>query len=441
MNPLLFGVLMFGMLFLAIFLGHPLAFSLGGLAVIFGYIGLGPKVFILFSSRIFDIINNYNLVAVPLFVLMAQFLTQSGIADELFYSMRYLFGRLRGGLGVSVILVSTIFAACTGVIGASVTTMGILAIPMLLKYGYKKEISTGLVCAGGTLGVIIAPSIMLVVMASEASLSVGKLFLSSLIPGFMLSGLYILYTLVVCWLKPDVGPALSLEEIKELQKISTLEKLISIAKNLVAPAILIVGVLGSIFMGIATPTEASGVGAFLAFLMVLAYRKFTWEGLISAFKETGLISSMVFIILFGATCFTGVFLSVGSGEAIKEALIASGIGKWGIFLIMNLIIIILGMFIDWMGIVMIALPTFLPIAQAFGFDRLWFVTMIALNLQASFLTPPFGYALFYVKGVLPSGVSTSQVWRGVMPFIGIIVLTLILCALFPEFILWLPSEL
>jgi len=426
MNPLLFGILMFLMLFIAIFLGHPLAFSLGGLAVIFGYIGLGPKVFILFSSRIFDILNNYNLAAVSLFVLMAQFLTQSGIADELFLSMRYIFGRLRGGLGVSVIVVSTIFAACTGVIGASVTTMGVLALPILLKYGYEKEISSGLVCAGGSLGIIIAPSIMLVVMASEAGISVGKLFLSALMPGLLLSGLYIIYTLVRCWLNPEVGPALSSDEIKE---ISVRERIVLIVKNLVPPTILIVGVLGSIFMGIATPTEASGVGAFLAFIMVLAYRRFSWEGLLSAFKETGLISAMVFIILFGATCFTGVFLSVGSGEAIKEALIASGIGKWGVFIIMNLIIIVLGMFIDWMGIVMIALPTFLPIAQAFGFDKLWFVTMIALNLQASFLTPPFGYALFYIKGVLPSGISTAQVWRGVLPFVFIIFVALILCSI------------
>jgi len=335
-----------------------------------------------------------------LFVLMAQFLTQSGIADELFLSMRYVFGRMRGGLGVSVIVVSTIFAACTGVIGASVTTMGVLALPLLLKYGYEKELSSGLVCAGGSLGIIIAPSIMLVVMASEAGVSVGKLFLSALGPGLLLAGLYTLYTIVYCYLKPSAGPALSKEEIT----ISFSEKFILIVKNLVPPALLIVGVLGSIFLGIA-----------------------------------GLISAMCFIILFGATCFTGVFLQAGCGGAIEEALLSSGIGKWGIFIIINIIVIILGMFIDWMGIVMIVLPTFMPIALSLGFDRLWFVTMVALNLQASFLTPPFGYALFYIKGILPAGITTEQVWRGVIPFILIIVLALILCTVFPQLILWLPN--
>lgn len=439
MNPLLFGILMFIMLFISIFLGHPLAFSLGGLAVIFGFIGIGPKAFLLFGNRIFDIINNYNLVAVPLFVLMANFLTQSGIGDGLFYSLRYVFGKLRGGLGIAVIVVSTIFAACTGVIGASVTTMGVLALPLLLKYGYRKDFSAGLICAGGTLGIIIAPSIMLVVMASEAGLSVGKLFLSSLFPGLLLSGLYIIYTIILCWLKPDVGPAISLEEIREIQKTPLGRRVFLILFNLIPPLILILGVLGSIFFGIATPTEASGVGAFLAFLMVLAYRRFSWKGLVDAVKDAGLISSMVFIILIGATCFTGVFIASGSANAVKELLLASGLGKWTIFFIMHLIIFVLGMFIDWMGIVMIALPMFLPVALDLGFDKLWFVTMIALNLQACFLTPPFGYALFYVKGVLPEGINTSDVWRGVWPFVGIIIFSLIMCTIFPELILWLPS--
>lgn len=438
MSPLVLAILMFVCLFIALLLGHPLAFALGGLAVIFGLIGWGPGCFLMFGNRIYDVMNNYTLVAVPLFVLMAQFLTKSGVADGLFSSMRYLLGPLRGGVAMAVIAVSTVFAACTGIIGASVVTMGVVALPLLFKYGYQKELSLGAVCAGGTLGIIIAPSIMLVIMGAQAGLSVGKLFMSALFPGLILAALYLIYIAIICWRHPELGPAMSPEERKA---VPVSKRLSTSLVNLVPPGILIVAVLGSIFLGVATPTEASGVGAFIAFLLVLAYRRFSWEGLKDSLVETGKISSMVFIILFGATCFTGVFLGVGGGKAVEQVLIGSGLGRWWIFAIMMLIVFVLGMFIDWIGIVMVTFPIFLPIAESLGFDMLWFVTLIAVNLQASFLTPPFGYALFYIKGVVPQGVVMEDIYRGIVPFVILMLIGLAVCALVPPVILWLPAHM
>ena len=438
MSPEAITVLMFLGLIVGLFLGHPLAFVLGGLAVIFGLIGWGPSVFYMFMNRIYGIMDNYVLIAVPLFIFMAQLLDRSGVAEELFDSLRYLLGSIRGGIALTVVIVSTIFAACTGIIGASVVAMGLLALPIMLKYGYNKQLATGCIAAGGTLGILIPPSIMLVVMGSEATLSVGKLFAAAVIPGLILSTLYMLYVGIVCWLRPDWGPALSREE---LARYTTREILLRCLKSLVPPMLLILGVLGSIFSGIATPTEASGVGAFLAFLMVLAYRRFTWRGLYEAVLATAKITSMVIILLCGATCFTGVFLGIGGGDVVTSFLLGMGLGKWGTYAVMMLIVLILGMFIDWIGIVLICFPLFLPIAKEFGFNKLWFVMMIAVNLQASFLTPPFGYALFYLKGVAPPEVTIEDIYKGIIPFVVLMIIGLVICTLFPQTVLWLPSTI
>ena len=438
MSPEAITILMFLGLIVGLFLGHPLAFVLGGLAVIFGLIGWGPSVFYMFMNRIYGIMDNYVLIAVPLFIFMAQLLDRSGVAEELFDSLRYLLGSVRGGIALTVVIVSTIFAACTGIIGASVVAMGLLALPIMLKYGYNKQLATGCIAAGGTLGILIPPSIMLVVMGSEATLSVGKLFAAAVIPGLILSTLYMLYVGIVCWLRPDWGPALSREE---LARYTTREILLRCLKSLVPPMLLILGVLGSIFTGIATPTEASGVGAFLAFLMVLAYRRFTWRGLYEAVLATAKITSMVIILLCGATCFTGVFLGIGGGDVVTSFLLGMGLGKWGTYAVMMLIVLILGMFIDWIGIVLICFPLFLPIAKEFGFNKLWFVMMIAVNLQASFLTPPFGYALFYLKGVAPPEVTIEDIYKGIIPFVVLMIIGLVICTLFPQTVLWLPSTI
>jgi tripartite ATP-independent transporter DctM subunit len=436
MSPETITVGMFGGLLVGLFLGHPLAFVLGGLAVLFGLVGWGPSAFYMFINRTYGVMDNYILVAIPLFIFMAQLLDQSGVAEDLFDTMRYLFGPIRGGVAIAVIVVSTLFAACTGIIGASVVTMGLLAMPVMLKYGYDKRLAAGTICAGGTLGILIPPSIMLVVMADQSALSVGKLFAGAIIPGLILSTLYILYILFRCWIHPDVGPALSKEEREAMPRRRLA---FMVVKSLIPPMILILGVLGAIFAGIATPTEAAGVGAFLAFLMTLAYRRFTWKGLYTAMVNTAKTTSMVIIILVGASCFAGIFMGSGGGMVVKEFIMGIGLGKWGTFIVMMIILFILGMFIDWIGIVMITFPLFLPIAQELGLDKVWFVVTIAVMLQDSFLTPPFGYALFYLKGVAPPEVTTADIYWGTFPFWRLMELGLIIVVLFPQTILWLAN--
>jgi len=438
MSPELVTIGMFAGLLIGLFLGHPLAFVLGGLAVIFGYLGWGPTSFYMFLNRTWGTMDNYILVCIPLFILMAQLLDQSGVAEDLFDTMRYLFGPIPGGVAVAVVVVSTLFGACTGIIGASVVTMGLLSMPVMLKYNYNKQLASGAVCAGGTLGILIPPSIMLVVMADQAATSVGKLFAGAIIPGLILSGLYIVYILIRCGFKPKDGPALTREE---RQAVSKLQLTKMVMKSMVPPMILILGVLGSIFAGIATPTEAAGVGATLAFMMTLAYGKFTFEGLKTAVINTAKTTSMVIIILVGASCFAGVFLGSGGGKVVQNLILGIGFGKWGTFIVMMIILFILGMFIDWIGIIMITFPVFLPIAQQLGFDKVWFVVTMAVMLQDSFLTPPFGYALFYLKGVAPPEVTTSDIYWGAFPFWRLMEMGLIIVVIWPSTITWLANIL
>ena len=438
MSPEFITIGMFFGLMIGLFMGHPLAFVLGGLAVIFGFFGWGPSSFYMFLNQTWGIMDNYILVCIPLFIFMAQLLDQSGVAEELFDTMRYLFGPIRGGMAVAVVVVATLFGACTGIIGASVVTMGLLSMPVMLKYNYNKRLASGAVCAGGTLGILIPPSIMLVVMADQAATSVGKLFAGAVIPGLILSGLYITYILIRCWLKPADGPAISKEE---RQSISNFQLTKMVLKSMVPPVILVVGVLGSIFAGIATPTEAAGVGAVIAFIMTLAYGKFTWSGLKTAVVNTAKTTSMVIIILVGAACFSSIFMGSGGGEVVRDFIVGIGFGKWGTFIIMMVILFFLGMFIDWIGIIMITFPIFLPIANELGFDKTWFVVTMAVMLQDSFLTPPFGYALFYLKGVAPPEVKTSDIYWGAFPFWRLMELGLLIVVVWPSTITWLADVL
>nr|WP_319394822.1 TRAP transporter large permease subunit [uncultured Desulfobacter sp.] len=435
---MILALLMFVCLLIGLGLGHPLAFTLGGLAVIFGYFGWGPECFGMFIDRIYmSTMNSYILVAVPLFVLMANFLDRSGVMEGLFVSVRYLLGPVRGGIGMTVILVATIFAACTGIVGASVVTIALLATPPLLEYGYKKELIAGSICAGGTLGILIPPSIMLVLMGSYAGVPVGQLFMGALIPGAILSGLYIIYIAVICFIKPEWGPALTPEE---RVGVSTKKVIIDCLKNLFPPALLIASVLGAIFAGVATPTEAAGMGAFVALLMMIAYGRFSFKIIKDSVIATSTVTSMVLFIVVGATCFTGVFIGLGGDELVEVAILGVG-SKWGSFALMMLIVLFLGMFIDWIGITMICLPLFVPIARDLGFNELWFVMMIAMNLQMSFLTPPLGYAFFYFKGAggATSEIEMIEIYRGMIPFILIMLSALALCILFPQTVLYLPT--
>ena len=430
--PGLMALLMFVGLFLGLFLGHPLAFVLGGLAVIFGLISWGPACFPLFVNRILGLTDNFILVAVPMFILMANLLMYSGVADDLFDALRYVLGRLRGGVALAVVVVCTVFAACTGVIGASVVSMGLLAMPMMLRYGYDKKLTAGVIMAAGTLGILIPPSIMLIVMGDITGLSVGKLYIGSVVPGLVLSVLFMTYIGVRCGLRPELGPPLSLEEsravpIKKRLKMATI--------SLVPPVILILGVLGAIFSGFATATEAAGFGAFLALLMTIGYRRFNWKMVKETTISTAKTVSMVMVILVGATCFTGVFMGIGGGKALTAFILGLGLGKWGTFFLMNLIVLILGSLIDWIGIVYICFPIFLPIAEQLGFDLIWFTVMMAVNLQTSFLTPPFGYALFYLKGIASDKLTSLDIYQSIVPFLILQLIGLLICGLFPDLVL------
>lgn len=436
MSGELLTVLMFAGLLIGLFMGHPLAFVLGGLSVIFAFLGPGPQVFGIIVNRIYSQMDNYILIAVPMFILMARLLSDSGVTENMFHALRLMLGRVRGGLLLATIAISVVLAATTGIIGASMTVMGVLALPSMLKYGYQKELSTGAIAAGGSLGILIPPSIMLVILGSYAQISVGQLFAAAVVPGLLLAALYAVYSAVVTFVRPDLGPPVSEAELGETSRG---EIAVMLVKMAVPPILLIVGVLGSIFAGWATTTEAASIGAFLTFLMVIAYGRFSWPMLQEAVSATARTTSMVLFVVVGATAFTGVFVAIGGTRIVSSFLDGMGLGPWGLFVVMMLIVFILGMFLDWLGIVLICLPIFLPIATQAGFDPLWFVMMIAIVLQTSFLTPPFGYALFYLEGVAPPGVTMGHIYRGVVPFILLIIVGATLCAVFPQIVTWLPT--
>lgn len=440
MNTEQFSALLIGILFLLMIIGlvagQELAFVLGGAGVVIGVVAWGDAGLSIGMTKIFDQMQSYAMVAIPMFVLMANFLTHSKVADGLFLSIRYLLGPLKGGLGLAVIVVSTIFAATTGIVGASVVTMGMLSMPILLRCGYNHSLAAGMVCAGGSLGILIPPSIMLVTMGSYAEVSVGKLFFAALVPGLLLSLLYAIYIMVICRIHPDYGPAMSPEELAEMPLKDRIKGSLI---NLIPPLLLILGVLGSIFSGIATPTEAAGVGALVSLLLAIFYKQFSWKMLYDSVVDTAKTSAMVFIILFGAAAFTGIFMSLDGDKIITNMVMSMGVGKIGAIAIMMFIVFIMGMFIDWTGIVMIVLPIFLPIMDQFGVDRLWLVGITAVILQTCFMTPPFGFALFYIKGIVPESVTIQEIYRGVIPFIIIIVIVTILCIAFPQLVVGLPA--
>ena len=436
MSPEFLAIAMFVVLVIFLFMGHPLAFVLGGVGVLFGLYTEGWNFFGMLMTRIYGTMDNFVLVAITLFILMGNFLTLSGVADELFKALRVLFGPVRGGVGLAVIAVCIVFAACTGIIGASVVTMGLLAGPFLLRYGYSKELTMGMVAAGGSLGILIPPSIMLVMMAEQTAQSAGKLLIAGIFPGVLLGVLYMIYIGVVCWLKPEMGPAIPKEE---LAQIPVSKRITDTFKFALPPLALIFAVLGALFFGIATPTEAAGVGSLAAFLMIIAYRRFDWRNFKDTIFSTGKTVTMVITILIGATTFTAVFITQGGGKAMVDGIMGLGLSPMGTYWMMMVIYIILGCFIDWIGIIMITFPIFLPIAKALGFDTLWFTAMLAINLQMSFLTPPFGYALFYLSGMGLEGVKIEHIYRGVVPFLILQFIGIAICTYWPGIVVWLPN--
>ncbi len=439
MSVTLIAILMLLAVIIFFFLGHPLAFVLGGVGTIFGFFVIGPTFFNTFMDRIFvGIMGNFTLVAITLFIFMGNLLTISGIADRLFESLRYFLGPIRGGLGMAVLAVCIMLAACIGIVGASVVTVGLLTGPMLLRYGYQKELTMGMIAAGGTLGLMIPPSIMLVVMGDQAGLPVSNVLAAAIVPGFTLAILYMGYVRIRCGLHPELGPPIPAEEIA-LMPFS--ERLTDFIIYSLLPLALIVGVMGAIFFGFASPTQAAGIGASLAFVLVLLYRRFTWEEFLACLYQTAKASTMVLIIMVGASCFTGIFLGMGGGTAVVESLTSLGLGKWGLYFVMMILLVILGCFIDWVGLIFLTFPIFLPIARLMGFDMVWFVIMIAMYLQISFLAPPFGYALFYLAGMKIEGINWGHIYRGVLPFLILQLIGLMIFTSFPDLVLFVPMVL
>lgn len=435
-SPSLVTILMLGILAVGIFSGFPLAFMLSGVGFIFGIIFMGDRIYGMAIAATYKTMTNYILLAAPLFVFMGTMLGQSGVTEKLFGTMHLIMGGLRGGLALATIFVATIFAACTGIIGASVVTMGIVALPPMLKRGYDKSLACGSVCAGGTLGILIPPSIMIVIYGPMAAISVGKMFAGAFVPGFILSALYMSYIAIRCWFKPELGPALPMEERRA---VPTSKKITAMLVQMVPPVLLILGVLGTIFAGIATPTEAAGAGAFIATILAIAYRRFNWQVLKNTAYDTMRVTGFIFLLAIGATIFTGVFAYLGGGKFATAVLAAVPGGKWGSFAVMMFIIFILGMLIEWIGSIFIVVPLFTPVAAALGFNALWFAICVCVMYQTGFLSPPNAHAIFYLKGVAPPEVRVEDIINGVWPFIGLILIGLFVVVMFPDLILWLPS--
>ncbi|UCE88707.1 MAG: TRAP transporter large permease subunit [Pseudomonadota bacterium] len=439
-------VLMFGSLAVLLLAGLPLAFVTGGLACVFLFLFGDAQMLNIIPSRIFPLMTDYQLSAIPLFIFMASMLERAGIIEELFDVIYKILGGLRGGLATSTIIASTILAAMAGVIGATEVTMGIIALPAMLKRHYDARLACGSILAGGTLGILIPPSILAILFAVIAQQSVGELFVGAVIPGLMLSGIYIIYVTLRSYITPTMGPALPPEE-----RVDVRAK-IKLLKGMIAPILLIFLVLGVIFSGIATPVEAAGIGTVGSIVVAALHRRLSWPAVHQAATTTLKATAMVLWIVFGATMFVGFYI-VNAGQAfVSESLLATGLGPYGILLVMMVMLIILGMFLDWVGILLLAVPIFVPLVKTLSFDgllglpgvpaedvALWFGVVYMVNMQMSFLSPPFGYALFYLKSVAPPEIDMITIFKSSVPFLGLQALGLAACVLFPDVVLWLPK--
>jgi tripartite ATP-independent transporter DctM subunit len=427
--------LMFAAVLLLIFSGYPVAFALGATALLFAAIGVELGFFdwnLLFAmpERIFGVMSNYVLLAVPFFIFMGTLLERSRLAEDLLTTIGKLFGPMRGGLGLAVVFVGTLLAAATGVVGASVVAMGVISLPVMLRYGYSPALATGVITASGTLGQIIPPSVVLVVLADQLGVSVGDLFVGALLPGLLLAGFYAAYVVGIALVKPNVAPALP----PEVRGGDLLTLLREVALVLVPPLVLILLVLGSIFFGIATPTEAGALGAVGAMGLAAAHRRLTWAMLRQTCRETTRLTTMVVFLLLGSTAFALVFRGIYGDLWIEDRLAGMPGGPIALLLIANLLVFVLGCFLDFFEIAFILIPLIAPAARAMGIDMVWFGVMLGMNLQTSFLTPPFGFSLFYLRGVAPPEVRTTQIYRGVVPFIVLQLLALGAVIVWPELV-------
>jgi len=440
MNPDILAPLMFFVALALIFIGYPVAFSLGGTALIFAFVGIEAGLFDwnllqALPDRVFGVMSNYVLLAIPFFIFMGTLLEKSKLAEDLLQTIGQLFGATRGGLALAVVFVGALLAAATGVVGASVVAMGMISLPIMLRYGYSGTLASGVITASGTLGQIIPPSVVLVVLADQLGISVGDLFKGALVPGVILALLYGLYTIGVSIVRPEAAPALP-ESERTMAGGRLVKRVLFV---MLPPLLLILVVLGSIFAGIATPTEAGALGAVGALILAAINRRLNKKALKETMDGTTRLTSMVLFLLIGSTAFALVFRGLYGDIWIEDLLTNLPGGVVGLLIVANLTIFILGFFIDFFEIAFIILPLLVPAATILGVDLVWFGVMIGMNLQTSFLTPPFGFALFYLRGVAPPELTTAQIYKGAIPFIGIQLIGLLLIILFPELVLWATS--
>jgi tripartite ATP-independent transporter DctM subunit len=432
------GAWMFLAMSVLIMFGFPVTFTLGGVAMVFGLIGFGWDFFNLLPLRVWGRMSNVTLMAVPLFVFMGVMLERSGLADKLLDTMGLLMGRLRGGLAASVVVVGALLGASTGIVGATVVTMGLLAVPTMLRRGYSKELACGTVAASGTLGQIIPPSIVLVLIGDIVGVSVGDLFIGAVLPGLLLVVIYVTYILVTGYLRPRSAPAIKKEDMDDLVGGNLI---VQVLVSMVPPLFLMISVLGSIFVGIASPTEAAAVGAVGATLLTILNRKFNLKILREVMVSTMTLTCMVFIILCGAALFGLVFRGLGGDQIVRHFLTSVGEHyNYGVVLAIVLgLIFVIGFFLDFIEIIFIHVPVLAPIMIEFGFDPVWFCILLAVNLQTSFLTPPFGFSLFYLNSVTPPEVRTAHIYRGIIPFVVLQMIGLLMVIFYPGLATWLPK--
>jgi tripartite ATP-independent transporter DctM subunit len=432
------AIAMFAGFFVFLMSGYPVAFSFAGTAIVFGFIGwlmdgFDPSRLLLLPNNWFGTMSNFTLLAIPFFVFLGSVLEKSGLAEELLETIGIVLGPLRGGMALAVILVGTLLAATTGVVAATVIIMGMLSLPIMLRYGYDKEFATGVIVASGTLAQLIPPSLVLLVLSDQLGVSVGDLFLGALIPGLMLSGSYMVYALVLAYFRPEIAPALPLAE-RQIKGVALVKKVI---KAVVPPLLLIFAVLGSIFFGLATPTEAGAVGAVGSCLLAALNRRLNWELIRSAGHATAVVSAVVMTILICSSFFSLVFDALGGKELITDMLVNLPGGKWAFLIVSNIVIFLLGVFLEFIEICFIAMPLLVPAAQLLGIDMVWFGVVMAINLQTAFISPPVGFSLFYLQSVAPPEIRTKDIHKGALPFVALQFLMLLIVIAFPQTVRWL----
>ena len=439
LTPELITVIMFVAIAVGILIGYPLPFIVGGVAMLLGMAVMGTEVFSLLRLRLWGMMSDYILLAIPLFVFMGSMVERSGSAERLYAGLYLVFGPVRGGLAISTILMGTVLAACVGIIAASVIMLGLIGVPSMLKRGYSKELISGSVCAGGALGILIPPSIMLVIYGPMAQISVGKLFMGAFGPGLLLSALYISYIVVRAWLNPSVAPPIALEE----RQVPASTKMRALFVGMAPPLFLVFSVLGVIFFGVASPTEAAACGALAATLLAAAHKRLTRQTLRAVLVDTMRVATMAMLIGWSASMFTGVFLRLGGGQVVTNLVLAAPGGSWGAFAFVMGVVFILGFLVDWIAIVFILVPLLAPIIPQLGFDPLWFAIMVCVNLQMALMTPPMAPAIFFLKGITKPewGITTGHIIRGVAPFVVLIAIAISVCIIFPDIILWLPHQM